>query len=253
MVRITLTSFWIGIGLTILCLGTSGGCCCCPAKAGKPPLPSALCIDRLPRGPNLCGPCAGYHPTCWMAWSDCYAPCPPPEQAAPIPYGRAGAILPGEGVQPDKDLEAVPMPVEEPRPKARKPPKAEEPLPKLERLPKAKAPLNKAKEPQSVVPAKPSMDDSRGHKSDSANWEVAPFPEQYLKSPASGKMAVHTAPIPRYSLRMLDSDSSGGKSAPTRDASSVVLVPEKRDIFPEILQVVFWQEERDSSDGQQDK
>ena len=254
MVRIMFTNRWIGVGLTILCLGTSGGCCCRPDKVGKPPLPSALCIDRLPRGPNLCGPCAGYHPTCWMAWSDCYTPCPPPEQVVPIPHGRAGDILPGEGVRsPDKDLEAVPMPQEESRPKVGKPPKAEEPLPKLERPPKAPPPLNKAKEPQPIVPAKPPMDDSRSHESDSANWEVAPLPEQYVKSPAPDKMAVHTAPIPKYSLRILDSDSSGGKSAPTRDVPLAVLVPEKRDVFPEILQVVFRQEERDSSDGQQDK
>ena len=87
MVRITLTSRWIGIGLMLLCLGISGGCCCAD-KVGKPPLPSALCIDRLPPCPTVCGPCYGYHPTCWMAWSDCCRTCPPPEQVVPTSSRR---------------------------------------------------------------------------------------------------------------------------------------------------------------------
>jgi hypothetical protein len=158
MVKITFTSSWIGIGLMLLCLGMSGGCCCAD-KAGKPPLPSAMCIDPLPPGPTVCGPGYGYHPTCWMAWSDCCRTCPPPEQVVPLPRGPAGDTPSGDGVRPPNrtDLEVVPVPHEEPRAKLPNPPKAEEPPPMLEKHGKAKEPppmlekTGNAKEPDLIL------------------------------------------------------------------------------------------------------
>jgi hypothetical protein len=278
MVRITLTNSWIGIGLTFLCLGTSGGCSCSDKVCQSPS--SALGVVRLPQVPSLCGPCGGYRPTCWMAWSDCCPPCPPPEQAVSTPHGSAGDIRQGEDVRsPSKDMEVLPMPQEEPRPKVATPPEAEapmpiletpakskqplptldkpakgkEPSPKLEQSPKAENPANKAKEPRSVVPAKPSTNYSGSRYSESANWEAAPLPERYVSSPDPEKWHAATASLPKYSLRIVDPDNGDGESSPASAASLAVLAPKKRGILPDVRQVVFRQEEHNSGNSQRGK
>jgi len=231
MVRIMLTSPWIGIGLTILCLGTSGGCRCV-ARTRKPPIPSAICVDRLPRCPTLCGPCNGYHPTCWMAWPDGCGTCPPPEQIVPVPRGPVGDALPGEGVRSNaKDLEVVPMPQEEP-------PKAKEPLPKVKEPPQARPPQPKAEKPQSIVPIKPSVNDSESNDSDTADWDTAPLPAHHAERSLPDTMSIH-------------SDRGVGAFAPTRDIYDMCLAlvaPATKNIFPEVCQAIFRQEKNGSSD-----
>ena len=275
MVKSMSNSHWTGIGLTILCLGIVGGCCCAD-KVDKPPLPSALCIDRLPPCPTVVGACAGYHPTCWMSWPDCCPTCPPPDQVVPVPRGPAEDTPRGEGVRsPDKGLEAVPMPQEEPQPKVAEPPKAEEPpsaveLPRAKTLPKtneppsgrkphnakeppkAKNPLPKVEKPLSIVPNPPSIGDPLPNESDTSAWEEAPLPEQYVKSPVPNKASIGVSSMSGCVLHILDSDSEVEESAPATDASLTILAPKKRDALPEVRQVVFRQQEEGRGYGRRD-
>jgi hypothetical protein len=147
MVRITLAGFWIGVGLTLLCLGIGG--CHCPERADTGPIACSFC-DRLPPCPTICGPCYGYQPTCWMSWPDCCVPCPPPVQAMRAGGIPGGDIPPGEGAHPPmKEMERVPLPQEEARSNIEAPAKAKQP-PKAIEPPKPNEPPANVEKPKTL-------------------------------------------------------------------------------------------------------
>jgi hypothetical protein len=141
----TLRRRWVGICLTLLWLAGSGGCQCTDGVAVL--APHVPCMKRTSNAPWACGPCYGYHPTCWMAWRPCCGICPPPgADIAPTPGGLEVVPVPQEaqsGVESPKSVTT------------KEPPGAEEPQ---------SAPLPT---PPSHVPG--SLD------SDGANLDVVPL------------------------------------------------------------------------------
>jgi hypothetical protein len=276
MVRRMSTSHWMGIGLTVLCLGTSG--CCCADKGGERPLPSAIYVDRLSRRPTVCDPCAGYHPTRWISWPDCCETCPPPDQSVPSPRGSGEFVPPGESVRlPEVNSEVMPVPQEEPRPKIAEPPKADEPpnvaeppgtkwLPKAKEPPKPKEPGNpveppkakdlspKAEEPPlSPAPLQSAMSDFNRDELCHSDWGPAPLPEQSKKSSCFKKEKIPITPISGCALRILDPYSDGEAVLPAFGNSITILVPKKGDVLPEIRLVTFRQEVDSRGDDQRNR
>lgn len=152
---------WPGICLTLLWLSVGGGCCCLHEFGiDNPHLSSCPWMCQPPQGPVTCGPCYGYHPTCWLGWSECCSPCPPPEQVRPVYGGPTGHVLGSDLVPPNPDREAVPRPKAEP---------------------------SKEKPPRPIPPRSPAPHASSNHKSDTTDWGVAPLPDDILAAPLPGK------------------------------------------------------------------
>jgi hypothetical protein len=279
MVRIAFTNSWIGISLAILCLGVNG---CCTDRACKPPLPSGSCINHLPRRPCVLGPGYGYHPTCWMSWSDWCPSCPPRGQVFANPQGAVSNRPSADGNWwlPDESMELVPMPQGEAQPKvaepakgkerppiAEEPPKPEEP-PKLQEPPKAKEPLPKSqKVSKAVAPlietdSLPPLceiefpkDISNYLEPTHVGWGESPFPERYAMSPGSkplpAKMDIPARP--GCTLRIFDSGSDGGEVTLAKKIRGLMAIaPEGSDGIPEVRQVVFREAEDAASGSQQD-
>jgi len=182
----TAVKTWAGICLTLLWLGGGGGCCCLDGFGmAHSRLFRFPCTYRAPREPMTCGPCYGYQPTCWLAWSECYCPCPPPEHIGPIPGGPTGGL-------PLEDDLAPPSPNRGPNREMVPRPKADSPK---EKPPKADSP--KEKPPLPIAPVPPSSHTSSKHKSDTADWGIAPLPDDILAAPMPQKRCsrsqVHTA------------------------------------------------------------
>ena len=148
MVRIMFTSHWMGIGLTVLCLGTSGDAVVSPNPASarfRPRSAWIVCRDDrrcVARAPGII-PRAGCR---GRIAANAAKPARRPSRYVPSPRGSAETVPPGEGVRPPaKGLGIRAHAPEEPRPKVAEPPKAEEP-PKAVEPPRAGRPP-KAKEP----------------------------------------------------------------------------------------------------------
>jgi hypothetical protein len=183
---------------------------------------------------------------------------------------------------PEGSLEFVPVPQEEPRSKVAEPPKAHEPpsaiepprpgwVPKAKEPPAARKPRNtieppkannpglpKAEEPRpSLVPLQAAMSDWDYDKSRSLGCGPAALPEQDAKSRGSDEETTLITPISGCALRIVDPDGNGEDVAPAFANSLAILAPKKGDVFADIRQVVFRQEEdnrgQDRCDRQQDK
>jgi hypothetical protein len=181
---------------------------------------------------------------------------PMPEEPPPIPK-KATKTEPPLKAKPQKVDEPTPPKAEQPPPKTEQPPPkielpAKDELPALKDEPpprkigeptpattpgphKAMRPAVSIEEADTIVPIDPLIEDVKSQKPESPDWQNAPLPEHCAKAPAAKKMNVSAQPIPksRYSRGILDT-KNGGKLAPARDLYLTALVPERRNILPEI-------------------
>lgn len=156
MARNAVVRMWAGVCLALLVLGASGGCCSWDGCGALRPHFYSLAGKEVCRGPMTCGPCFGYHPTCWLSWPECCGPCPPPEHLGPIPAAPTSAV--------PAEADLAPVPGREP-------------------VPRPKAESSKEKPPRPIPPPAPPTRTSSRRKTDTADWGVAPMPDDILSDP----------------------------------------------------------------------
>jgi hypothetical protein len=189
----------------------------------------------------------------------------PPEPAASLPKvnqspkARAAKPVPKAKTVPKAKADE-PLPV----PEVKEPPEAKpaepSPMPKAKESPKAVSPVSDDDKSLSVVPIQPSSDDSSSSsESDAAASERAFSPRpnddnvaadtQEVRSDGDRQKTDHERLIPTrdvYNMCL-------ALLAPEKHVGLVLLAPEKKDLFPEIRQVAFGQEEDGRSNGQYDQ